>query len=371
MIRFLDLGPTTEEIAAEVAAGWDEVLRTGRFIGGPFVDGFEQSWAEYCGTEYAVGVANGTDALHLALRALGIGPGDEVVLPTNTFVATAEAVVLAGAVPRFADVDPDTLLLTPETLRAAVTRATSAVIVVHLYGQMADMDALTRTAAELDIELIEDAAQSQGARWRDVRAGAWGSVGCFSFYPGKNLGAFGDAGAVVTSDEQVAERMRSIRDHGRADGGHYQHDRFGLNSRLDALQAVVLNAKIPRLDGWNAQRRELVDHYRRCLDPEAAKLVTVAPDAEAVHHLAVAQVDDRDQVREALLARGIQTGIHYPTPCHRLPPYAGYFGNGALAVSEAAAERIISLPVYPHMTMAEVESVATELNQVAERGAAA
>ncbi|HEU0287924.1 MAG TPA: DegT/DnrJ/EryC1/StrS family aminotransferase [Nocardioidaceae bacterium] len=371
MIRFLDLGPTTEEITGEVAAGWDEVLRTGRFIGGPFVDEFERGFAEYCGTAHAIGVANGTDALHLALRAMDIGPDDEVVVPTNTFVATAEAVVLAGAVPRFADVDNDTLLLTPETLRAAVTPSTKAVVVVHLYGQMADMDALGRTTAELDIKLIEDAAQAQGARWRDVRAGAWGSVGCFSFYPGKNLGAFGDAGAVVTSDGEIAERIRSIRDHGRANGGHYQHDRFGVNSRLDALQAVVLAAKLPLLDGWNAQRRELADHYRRCLDPDGAKLVTVAPEAEAIHHLAVAQVRNRDQVREALLARGIETGIHYPTPCHRLPPYASYFGNGALPVSEAAAERIVSLPLYPHMTMAQVETVAAELNHVVERGAAA
>jgi dTDP-4-amino-4,6-dideoxygalactose transaminase len=371
MIRFLDLGPTTAEVASEVVAGWEDVLRTNRFVGGPLVESFEQGWAEYCGTTHAIGVANGTDALHVALRALGIGQGDEVVLPANTFVATAEAVVLAGAVPRFADVDPDTLLLTPDGLRAAVTPATSAVIVVHLYGQMADMDALARTAAELDVELIEDAAQAQGARWRGIPAGAWGRVGCFSFYPGKNLGAFGDAGAVVTFDDDVAERVRSMRDHGRAGGGWYQHDRFGLNSRLDALQAVVLTAKLARLDGWNAQRRELVDHYRRCIDPDSAQLVAVAPEAEAVHHLAVAQVQDRDQVRDALLARGIETGIHYPTPCHRLPPYAGFFGNGALPVTEAAAERIVSLPLHPHMTTAQVERVAAELNDAAKRVAAA
>jgi dTDP-4-amino-4,6-dideoxygalactose transaminase len=371
MIPFLDLSSTTAEIAPEVVSGWKEVLRTNRFVGGPLVEGFEQSWAEYCGTEHAIGVANGTDALHLALRALGIGSGDEVVLPTNTFVATAEAVVLAGAVPRFADVDPDTLLLTPDTLRAAVTPATSAVIVVHLYGQMADMDALAQTAAELDIDIIEDAAQAQGARWRGARAGACGRVGCFSYYPGKNMGAFGDAGAVVTSDDEVAERLRSMRDHGRSLGGWYQHDRLGLNSRLDALQAVVLTAKLPRLDGWNARRRQLMEDYRRCIDPDSARLVTVAPEAEAIHHLAVAEVENRDQMRETLLARGIETGIHYPTPCHRMPPYEKYFGTGDLPVSEAAAERIISLPLYPHMTTAQVESVAAELNEAAERVAAA
>ncbi len=371
MIPFLDLNPTTNEIASEVVAGWEQVLRTNRFVGGPVVEQFEQAWALHCGTAHAVGVANGTDALHLALRALDIGPGDEVVLPTNTFVATAEAVVLAGATPRFADVDPDTLLLTPDALLAAATPATRAVIVVHLYGQMADMNALARTAADLEIELIEDAAQAQGASWRGVRAGAWGSAGCFSFYPGKNLGAFGDAGAVVTSDYDLAERLRSLRDHGRAAGGWYQHDRLGTNSRLDALQAVVLNAKLSRLDGWNAQRRELVDHYRRCLDPDSVQLVAVAPEAEAVHHLAVARVHNRDQVRDDLLTHGIETGIHYPVPCHRMAPYARFFDADVLPVSEIAAEHIISLPLHPHMTTAQVESVAAELNRAAERVAAA
>jgi dTDP-4-amino-4,6-dideoxygalactose transaminase len=371
MIPFFDLDSTNAEIADDVDAGWKEVRRTNRFVGGPLVEQFEQAWAQYCGVKHAVGVGNGTDALHLALRALELGPGDEVVLPTNTFVATAEAVVLSGAVPRFADVDPDTLLLTPDTLHAAATAATRAVIVVHLYGQTADMDALGRTAAELDIELIEDAAQAQGARWRGIRAGGWGRVGCFSFYPGKNLGAYGDAGAVVTSDDDVAERIRSMRDHGRSFGGSYQHDRFGVNSRLDALQAVVLTAKLARLDGWNARRRELVDHYRRWIDPDVAQLVAVAPDAEAVHHLAVARVENRDQVRDALSARGIGTGIHYPTPCHRMPPYERFFGSGALPVSEAAAERILSLPLHPHMTTAQIERAATELNRVAERVAAA
>jgi dTDP-4-amino-4,6-dideoxygalactose transaminase len=371
MIRVLDLNPTTAEITSEVVAGWEQVLRTNRFVGGPLVEQFEQAWADYCGTTHAIGVANGTDALHLALRALDIGPGDEVVIPTNTFVATAEAVVLAGAVPRFADVDPDTLLLTPDALLAAATPATRAVIVVHLYGQMADMDALDRTAADLGIELIEDAAQAHGASWRGIRAGGWGSAGCFSFYPGKNLGAFGDAGAVVTSDDDVAERLRSVRDHGRASGGWYQHDRFGVNSRLDALQAVVLTAKLPRLDGWNARRRELVDHYRRCIDPESVQLVAVAPEAEAVHHLAVARVQNRDQVRDALLTRGIETGIHYPMPCHRMPPYAGFVGDHVLPVSEIAAEHIISLPLHPHLTTAQVEIVSAELNRAAERVAAA
>jgi dTDP-4-amino-4,6-dideoxygalactose transaminase len=234
VIAFLDLAETTAEVRAEVTAAWEELLDSGQFIGGEAVRRFEAEWAEFCGTAHAVGVANGTDALHLALRAMGIGEGDDVVLPANTFVATAEAVVLAGANPRFADVDPDTLLITEQTLKSAVTPATRAVIVVHLYGQMADLTALTRTAAELGIEVIEDAAQAQGSRWGEATAGSVGRVGCFSFYPGKNLGAFGDAGAVTTSDQAIAERIASLRDHGRVEGQHSAHGVVGMNSRLDA-----------------------------------------------------------------------------------------------------------------------------------------
>jgi dTDP-4-amino-4,6-dideoxygalactose transaminase len=366
-IPFLDLAAQTAEVESEVRRGWSDVLQSSRFVGGEHVVRFEESWAAYCGTATAVGVANGTDALVLALRALDIGPGDEVVVPSNTFVATAEAVVLAGAVPRFADVDPDTLVMTAQTLKEAVRPRTRAAIAVHLFGQMADMDELTRTASEMGIEIIEDAAQAQGARWRGSPAGSIGRVGCFSFYPGKNLGAFGDAGALVTSDEDLAVRLRSLRDHGRGEGGHYNHVAVGTNSRLDALQAVVLSAKLKRLDGWNAARRELVARYRDQLANTGARLVSESDDSYAVYHLAVAQVDDRDAVIAELAARGVATGIHYPTPCHLSGPYEPY-ADQPLPVVEAAAGRILSLPLFPHMTDGQVDSVCRRLDQVLRGG---
>ncbi|GAA0930468.1 DegT/DnrJ/EryC1/StrS family aminotransferase [Kribbella koreensis] len=364
-VPFLDISGATNDVAEEIRAGWDELLRNGQYVGGKAVAAFEKEWAEYCGTEFAVGVANGTDALHLAIRALGIGPGDEVIVPANTFVATAEAVVLAGAVPRFADVDDGTLLLTPETIKAAVTPATKAVAVVHLYGQLPDMTAITQICDELGLVLIEDAAQAQGATWNGRKAGSFGKVGCFSFYPGKNLGAFGDAGAVVTSDAGLTQLMLSVRDHGRmqSEGGHYSHGVLGMNSRLDGVQAVVLSAKLRHLDGWNQQRRALMATYRELIDPARAKLVEQLEDGEGVHHLAVVQVDQRDRVRELLQERGIGTGIHYPVPCHVMGPYEQY-ADGPLPVAEAAAARQLSLPMFPHLSQDDARRVAEGLNEV-------
>jgi dTDP-4-amino-4,6-dideoxygalactose transaminase len=275
-------------------------------------------------------------------------------------VATVEAVVLAGARPRFADVDERTLLLTPETVEAQVTPATRAVIVVHLYGQMPDMDALGEVTDERGLLLIEDAAQAQGADWRGVRAGAFGAAACFSFYPGKNLGAFGDAGAITTSDPEVAERLVSMRDHGRVLGGHYQHGRLGMNSRLDTAQAIVLSAKLRHLDDWNAARRRLVTTYREHLPTEGVRLVEELPGARGVHHLLAARVRDRDVVRERLAARGVSTAIHYPVPCHLMTPYAAY-AEGSLPVVESAARALVSLPLFPHLRQAEVLEVCETL----------
>ncbi len=251
-VPFFDLGGMTQEVRSDVDAAWSTLLGTGHFVGGAEVDRFEEEWARYCGTAHAIGVANGTDALTLTLRALAIGAGDEVVVPANTFIATAEAVVLAGATPRFADVDPDTLLLTADGLAAAITSRTSAVIAVHLYGQTADMDAISVTAERAGLAVLEDAAQAHGASWWGRPAGSLGRAGCFSFYPGKNLGAFGDAGAVVTDDADLTERLRSLRNHGRVSGSHYRHGDIGTNSRLDSVQAAVLSAKLPRLDAWGS-----------------------------------------------------------------------------------------------------------------------
>jgi dTDP-4-amino-4,6-dideoxygalactose transaminase len=359
-VPFADLASMTQEVRAEVDAAVAQVFDSGRFVGGAAVERFEQDWAEYCGTAHCVGVANGTDALQLALRALKIGPGDEVVVPTNTFVATAEAVVLAGATPRFADVSPDTLLLTAATLQAAISPRTRAVIVVHLYGQVADMVSIGAVAAAAGIAVVEDAAQAHGARWRDRRAGSLGHIGCFSFYPGKNLGAFGDAGAVVTDDADLASAVRCMRDHGRSEGSHYVHELLGTNSRMDAVQAAVLAVKLRRLEGWTASRRAVAAHYRSRLAGGPVRLVDVAEPATHVYHLMVARVPSRERVRQGLADLGIETGLHYPTPCHLLPPYRGY-ALEPLPVAEGAAEEIVSLPLFPHLTEAQVDRVCVEL----------
>ena len=363
-VPFLDLSGTTEAVRVEVLEQWHLLLDGSAFVGGEAVTAFEREWAEYCGTTQAVGVANGTDALHLTLRALRIGPGDEVLVPGNTFVATAEAVVLAGATPRFMDVDPATLLVRPEDLERAATARTRAVMVVHLYGQMPDMDRVVATARRLGLALVEDAAQAHGATWGGGRAGSFGDAGCFSFYPGKNLGAFGDAGAVVTSRTDLADRLRSLRDHGRSGAGHYSHTRLGLNSRLDALQAVVLRAKLRHLDAWNQSRRSVSALYRQLLDPDVVGLVHERPGATGVHHLAVVRTAHRDRVREELAANGVATGIHYPVPCHLSPPFAR-FGHGPLPVVERAAREILSLPIYPHLTVEQVQRVADVVNRSA------
>jgi dTDP-4-amino-4,6-dideoxygalactose transaminase len=368
-VPFTDLTAMTREVRADIDTGWAGLLESGGFIGGAAVEEFERSWASYCGVPQAIGVGNGTDALRLAITALGIGPGDEVIVPANTFVATAAAVALAGATPRFADVSPSTLLLTPEQLEAAVTSRSKAVIVVHLYGQLPDMEALCQTAARYGLTVIEDAAQAHGATWRGKRAGSFGAAGCFSFYPGKNLGAFGDAGAVVTSDVALAERIRCLRDHGRATGSHYRHEQIGTNSRLDALQAVVLTAKLARLDAWTTARRSAAADYRAAFNGTEVRMVGEELHSQGAYHLAVVRVAERDRVQRQLAAMGIQTGIHYPVPCHRQPGYRR-FATGTLPVAEAAAAEIISLPMFPHLTGAQVARVCAAVRQVAgEKGA--
>jgi dTDP-4-amino-4,6-dideoxygalactose transaminase len=347
-VPFTDLAAMTREVRATVEQAWARLLSSSRFMGGDAVEDFERAWASYCGMPYAVGVGSGTDALLLTLMALGIGPGDEVIVPANTFIASPEAVVLAGATPAFTDVSADTLLLTPAQLEAAITSRTAAVIVVHLYGQMPDMDALSRSADRAGIVLIEDAAQAHGASWYGRRAGSIGRAGCFSFYPAKNLGAFGDAGAVVTADAQLAERLRSLRDHGGGRQSRYDHELVGTNSRLDALQALVLTAKLPRLDDWNGARRAIVARYRAAFDGGSARLVAEEPGSRGAYHLAVARVPDRAKVQRQLAASEIETRVHYPTPCHRQPPYRR-FATRPLPVAEESAGEILSLPMFPHL----------------------
>jgi dTDP-4-amino-4,6-dideoxygalactose transaminase len=358
-LPFVDLRPIRDEIGDDALARIAEVVQRGDFVGGSATAEFETAWADYCGRDHAVGVGNGTDALELALRALGIGAGDEVIVPANTFIATPAAVVAAGAIPRFVDVDPATLLVTADLVADAISGRTAAVIPVHLYGQVPDMDAIGEVARRAGLAVVEDAAQAHGATWRGRRAGSFGIAACFSFYPGKNLGAFGDGGAVVTDDAVLAERIRSLGNHGRAAHSKHVHELVGVNSRLDTLQAAVLLAKLPHLDAWNARRRRAARGYRERLSGVASiRGVEVASDAESVHHLQVIRVPQRDDLAARLAERGIATGIHYPLPCHRQPAFPT---EVTLPVSEAAAGEILSLPMYPHLTDAQIDQVTTAI----------
>jgi dTDP-4-amino-4,6-dideoxygalactose transaminase len=367
-VPFTDLAAMAQEVWPSVEADYMACLLNADFVGGPPVTSFERDWAAFCKASHSVGVANGTDAIELSLAALGLGPADEVIVPANTFIGTAAAVVRAGARPRFADVSAETLLMTPATMAAAVTPRTRAVIVVHLYGQVADMDGLTAAAAEHGLVLIEDAAQAHGATWAGQPAGSFGDAACFSFYPGKNLGAFGDAGAVVTSDPDVADKVRALANHGRMSGSaHYEHVYVGRNSRMDALQAIALSGKLARIPAWSARRQQLAARYRERLIGTPVRLADPDPRAGHVYHLLVARVADRDRVQAELSDRGIQTGVHYPVPCHQQPPLR-QFAEGPMPVAEQAAGEIISLPMYPHMTPDQVDVVCDALAEVTATG---
>lgn len=367
-VPFLDLKAMHNEIADELNEAWQRVVATSGFIGGESVERFESQWATYCGTRYAVGLSDGTAALELALRALGVGAGDEVIVPTNTFFATWEAIVAVGARPAPIDVDPHTLLITREGVEAAITPQTAAVIAVHLYGQPVDMDGINALAEKAGIYVIEDAAQAHGATWRKRPVGGLSDVGCFSFYPGKNLGALGDAGAIVTNRADLAARIRSLANHGRARDAADRHIYVGSNRRLDALQAAFLSVKLPYLAGWNAARRRIVHRYERLLAHAPAEFVTIARAAASSHHLAVVQVDDRDEVKRLMAEDGVATGIHYRTPCHLQPPFAR-LSTRPLPVSEKAAKRILSLPLYPQMTEEQIEVAAAALQRAIARAA--
>ncbi len=359
-VAFLDLGALHASIRSDLDAVWHSTLDTSAFIGGSAVSRFEQEWADYCGTDLCVGVANGTDSLELILAGLKVGPGDEVLVPANTFVATAEAVVSVGATPVFVDVDPSTLLITPQEIAANITPKTRAVMVVHLYGQIPDMDGIMSVANAANLHVIEDAAQAHGATFNGQRAGSFGVAASFSFYPGKNLGALGDGGAVVTNDEELATEIRTLSNHGR--GNHLLHTHRGRNSRMDGLQAAALSIKLRHLDDWNQQRQKAHGAYVELLgQTELAgrlDLLATLPGGSPVHHLEVIRVDRRDLLRKALGDRGIQTGIHYAMPCHKHPAFAE-FDLKPLPVAEAAADRQLSIPMHPTLTEAEVHRVAT------------
>ena len=360
-VPFLDLPQQTEALRTEIDAAFDVILKRCDFVGGEAVRQFETAFAEFCGAQFTVGVSNGTDAIYLALRALGIGPGDEVITVPNTFIGTTAPITRTGARLRFVDVNPHTLNIDVQKIERAITPKTRAIVPVHLYGQPADMQAILHIAREHDLLVIEDAAQAHGARYRGKVVGGFGHMACFSFYPGKNLGAFGDAGAVVTNDEALAETVRILRDAGRI--SKYEHVEEGFNHRLDTLQAAALNIKLKRLPRWNQRRRDIAARYRgHFVEREAIQPVTEPAGFEGVYHLFVVQVPERDRVQKRLAEAGIQTGIHYPIPLHLQPAYR-YLGyrQGDFPVAEAAAQRVLSLPIFPEMTDAMVDYVAEQL----------
>jgi dTDP-4-amino-4,6-dideoxygalactose transaminase len=371
MIPLADLQSQHAQLRPEIQAAIEGIFAASDFVQGQEVRRFETEFAAYCGAREAVACGNGTDALELALWGLGVGAGDEVITVSHTFAATAEAIVRCGAVPRFIDVDRGTLLMDVTRLEAAITKRTRAIIPVHLYGSCVDMASVMAIARRHGLAVIEDAAQAQGATSRGVKAGASADAGCFSFYPGKNLGACGDAGAVVTSDPGLASRMRKMRDHGRV--GKYEHAFVGRNSRMDSLQGAVLRIKLRRLDRWNQRRREIAGMYRALLaGVNAISLVSVPESSQPVYHQFVIRTTERDALRRALEARGIQTGIHYPIPLHRQPAFAAYVSTmaaEAMPETEAAAASILSLPMYPELSDRDVEDVGLAIAESLEPAA--
>lgn len=348
-VPLVDLKVQYQQLEPRISARLAAVMQSGQFILGPEVREFETAFASYCGCEHCVGVASGTDALTLALKACGIGPGDEVITVANTFVATVLAISFAGAKPVLVDAEPRRLTMDIERVRAAVTGKTKAVIPVHLFGQPVDMDPLLALAGERNLQIIEDACQAHGARYKGKRVGGFGHAACFSFYPGKNLGAYGDGGAVTTDDRELAEKLRMLRNYGSPK--KYHHSFLGFNSRLDSMQAAILNVKLPFLDAWNSQRREAAHRYRTLLENFDVVLPAEDESCEDVYHLFVVRSERRDALLNHLERNGIGAGVHYPVPIHLLDAYRDLgLPAGTFPVTEKSARTMISLPLYPELT---------------------
>lgn len=359
-VPFVDLARTHAPLRAEIDAALAGVVDSGAFILGPDVAAFEEEWAGFCGVQHAVGVGSGTAAIGLVLEALGVGPGDEVIAPALTFVATVLPVLHLGATPVLVDCDAVTATIDPDAVAAALTERTKAIVAVHLYGQPAEMDALRAIAARAGVSLIEDAAQAHGARYRGRRVGSLGEAACFSFYPSKNLGALGDAGAVVTDDVAIAESVRRARDLGQV--RKYEHVLAGYNERLDTVQAAVLRRKLPHLDAWNASRRAAAAAYAERLAQLELDLPVEADDREHVWHLYVVRSGERDSIRAALAEAGVATGLHYPLPLHLEPVLAGLgHRRGDFPVAEDWSFRGFSLPMFAGIEEREVAAVSRAL----------
>ena len=368
MIPILDLHAQYRSIKPEIDAAIQQVLDSGHFALGPAVVDFEKRFADYCGTREAIGVNSGTSALHLALLAAGVGPGDEVITTPFTFVATIAAVEYAGARPVFVDIDPSYYCLDPAQLEEAITPRTKAIVPVHLYGQPADMDPILAVARARNLVVIEDACQAHGAEYHGRRCGSMGLIGCFSFYPGKNLGAFGEGGAAVTSDLQLAAAMRSLRAWGEET--RYTHTRRGFNYRMDGIQGAVLGVKLRHLERWTEARRQRADVYAKFLAGTSAAVPQVRPGARHVYHQFAIRAPVRDALRTQLTDAGVQTGIHYPIPLHLQPAYRDLgYAEGDFPVAERVAREILSLPIFPELTDGQIEMIAGVIRAAAPAAA--
>ena len=361
-IPFVDLKRQYAAICDEVQQAIQGVLDQCAFASGPAVAAFEAEFARYCGVRHCIGVNSGTSALHLALIASGVGPGDEVITVPMTFVATAWAISYVGARPVFVDIEPDAFTIDINQVERAITSRTRAILPVHLYGQMAQLDPLLEICDRHGLALIEDAAQAHGAMYYGRRAGALGRVGCFSFYPSKNLGAYGEGGAITTNDDAIAARVRSLRDHAQTE--RYRHEELGFNYRMDGLQGAVLSVKLRHLEGWNATRRQVATRYRTLLSDTPLALPEEAEGRHHVWHLYVVRHAERNRLQQALAKAGIATGLHYSIPVHLQPAYAALgYRVGDFPVTERVAQQCLSLPIYPELSKKEQEHIAQILKQ--------
>lgn len=353
-VPFLDLQAQYRSIKADIDPAIQSVIDSAVFILGPHVEAFEKEFASYCGADFCITMNSGTAAIALLLQAHGIGQGDEVITVANSFFASAESIAEIGITPVLVDCAADTALMDPTLLEAAITPRTKAIMPVHLYGQPADMDAINAIAKKHGLLVFEDACQAHGARYKGKRAGSLGDGACFSFYPGKNLGAYGEGGAVVTNDPAINAKLRMLREHGSPK--KYQHDIVGWNERMDAIQGAVLGVKLKHLDTWNAKRREHASLYRQLLPP-SVQTITIQEGNESVYHLFVIRVPYRDAVQKALADKGISTVIHYPIPIHMQGAFAGKWKEGDFPNAEALSRNILSLPMFAEMTEEQIREV--------------
>src|SRR5579863_1439727 len=364
-VPYFDLKGQYAELRGEIHAAIDLVCQSASFILGEGVARLEQSFASYCETKHCVALNSGTSALHLALLSAGVGAGDEVITTANTFIATAEAISYTGAVPVFTDIDPATANLDTALIERAITERTKAIVPVHLYGRPADLDPILEIATRRQLVVIEDACQAHGARYRGKRVGGFGHAAVFSFYPGKNLGAYGEGGALTTNDDAVAQFAREMRSHGESK--RYFHDRVGYNYRMDGFQGAILNVKLKYLDRWTAQRQEFAKLYRERFAGSKVRIPDDRPDCESVYHLFTPWVQNRDAVREELARRGVQTAVHYPVPVHLQKAYShlGY-KSGSLPHTEKACAEVISMPLFPEMSREQVGYAAGTLAEIVD-----